>query len=184
MDTDILASGQVYADPRDAHRPTLGCTEEVDRHAAHISTPAALPAADREPRVRPARAGHGRRSPVLDRRRPDDGVERVDDRSVVRRGRHGRRAQPTHGDVLRDGRVLVVGAIGGGFPGPDPRRTAEVYDPASNTWSATGQLTAPRTDHVAVRLADGRVLVAGSDYYRTAEMCDIIPSTAAEIFSP
>jgi hypothetical protein len=31
-----------------------------------------------------------------------------------------------------------------------------VYDPASNMWSATGQLGAPRVDHVAVRLIGGR----------------------------
>jgi Galactose oxidase, central domain len=65
----------------------------------------------------------------------------------------------------------VVGTIAI-FPGGEARRTGEVYDPASNTWSATGQLTAPRTDHVTVRLTDGRILVAGSDYDRTAEIYD------------
>src|SRR5439155_11427744 len=50
--------------------------------------------------------------------------------------------------------------------------TAELYDGASGTWSAAGALHVARADQVAVRLADGRVLVAGGSYSATAEMHD------------
>src|SRR6266545_3864595 len=61
---------------------------------------------------------------------------------------------------LLDGRVLVVGTIAT-FPGGEARRTGEVYDPASNTWSPTRSLRIPRWRHTATLLADGTVLVAG-----------------------
>jgi hypothetical protein len=70
----------------------------------------------------------------------------------------------TDPDMVRllDGRVLVVGGSGGDF---DPS-TAEVYDPASGTWSATGSMLNPLVLGPVV-LLDGRVLVGdvldGSD---------------------
>jgi hypothetical protein len=60
-----------------------------------------------------------------------------------------------HGAVrLLDGRMLVLGGSGGDF---DPS-TAEVYDPASGTWSPTGSMLNPMVLGPAV-LLDGRVLV-------------------------
>ena len=60
--------------------------------------------------------------------------------------------------TLANGRVLVVGGSG--------VTTAELYDPATATWLAGGTLSESRGLHVAVRLADGRVLVAGRDIAR------------------
>jgi len=36
-----------------------------------------------------------------------------------------------------------------------------LYDPATGKFTATGSMTAARHDNVAVRLADGRVLIEG-----------------------
>jgi hypothetical protein len=58
---------------------------------------------------------------------------------------------------LGDGRVLVVG--GSGDPGTET--SAEIYDPATGSWSLTGSLHVGRTLHTTTLLADGRVLVTG-----------------------
>jgi hypothetical protein len=39
--------------------------------------------------------------------------------------------------------------------------TAEIYDPATNSWSAAGEMANARITHSALLLADGRVLVIG-----------------------
>ena len=61
--------------------------------------------------------------------------------------------------TLQDGRVLVAGGTtsGGGITS-----AAEIYDPASNSWTpVAGGMTAPRSNHTASLLADGTVLIAG-----------------------
>ena len=57
---------------------------------------------------------------------------------------------------LANGRVLVAG--GGN---PSALASAELYDPSSNSWSATGSMNAPHGPN-GVLLQDGRVLVADS----------------------
>ena len=60
--------------------------------------------------------------------------------------------------LLADDRVLIVGGSGGdGWPAA----TAELYDPATCTFSRTGSMPAPRASYAATLLADGRVLIAG-----------------------
>ncbi len=73
--------------------------------------------------------------------------------------------------LLPSGKVLVAGgfditkrpAIGGS---PEIVATAELYDPSSGTWSATGSMSTSRRDHTATLLPDGTVLVVGG--YRNA----------------
>ncbi len=60
--------------------------------------------------------------------------------------------------LLPDGRVLVVGGWG---TTTGPLASAEVYDPASNTWTATSSLSVARYAHTATLLKDGTVLVVG-----------------------
>jgi hypothetical protein len=63
---------------------------------------------------------------------------------------------------LPNGMVLVAG----GYDNSNPRRfiylaSAELYDPASGAWTATGSLNTARYAHTATLLLNGMVLVAG-----------------------
>ena len=62
--------------------------------------------------------------------------------------------------LLRTGKVLVVGGCVDNFWSCARTGSAELYDPASESWTSAGDIT-PLFLHVAVLLADGRVLVAG-----------------------
>src|SRR5262249_48717826 len=61
--------------------------------------------------------------------------------------------------LLQDGRVLVAGGVIDGSA--YVTNTAEIYDPATNAWSATGSMNVARGFHSAVLLPDGKVLVTG-----------------------
>jgi hypothetical protein len=95
--------------------------------------------------------------------------------------------------LLKDGRVLIVGgydsddftgtgiAVPGATPvatrALDPRRTAELYDPKTGTFSPTGSMAMDRYRHTATLLPDGRVLVVGGESLKfgveaTAELYD------------
>ena len=64
--------------------------------------------------------------------------------------------------LLADGRVLVAGGFQqSSFHPPTPVSAAELYDPATGTWSVTGSLVTGRGGHTATLLPNGRVLVAG-----------------------
>ena len=61
--------------------------------------------------------------------------------------------------LLPDGRVLVVGGRGGSDMATT--RSAELFDPDDDSFTATGSMANDRARHVAVLLEDGRVWVAG-----------------------
>ena len=79
--------------------------------------------------------------------------------------------------LLKNGKVLIAG--GNEFSGYPTwlvaSATAELYDPATGTFSATGSMTTGRKSHTATLLTDGRVLIVGGS---TAA------SAAAEIYDP
>lgn len=62
--------------------------------------------------------------------------------------------------LLNNGKVLITGGDTSGTFG-NQLASAELYDPLTGTFSAAGNMTAPRDNHFAVLLADGRVLVEG-----------------------
>ena len=64
-------------------------------------------------------------------------------------GRYGHTAT-----LLDNGKVLLVG----GYP---VSIAAELYDPATGTWSATGSAIGSVYSHTATKMANGKVLVAG-----------------------
>src|SRR5438876_6604994 len=59
--------------------------------------------------------------------------------------------------LLADGRVVLIG----GENASGPVREAEIFDPASGTFSTVANSIVSRADHTATLLADGRVLVIG-----------------------
>jgi hypothetical protein len=69
--------------------------------------------------------------------------------------------------LLANGTVLVAGGAGSAEESAcqchAPIGTAELYDPASGTWSDTASMIEVRGGHTATLLADGRVLVASGN---------------------
>ena len=76
--------------------------------------------------------------------------------------------------LLPSGKVLVAGGVGGsGAP-----TSAELYDPASDSWTTTtGSLNTGRYFHTATLLPSGKVLVAGGNSGSG-------PLTSAELYDP
>jgi N-acetylneuraminic acid mutarotase len=62
--------------------------------------------------------------------------------------------------LLGSGKVLVVAGLQS-YPDCTYRATAELYDPATNTWAATGSLHLARSSATTTLLASGKVLLAG-----------------------
>jgi hypothetical protein len=63
--------------------------------------------------------------------------------------------------LLPNGQVLIVGGCLDTGGSCQTLASAELYDPATETFSATGSLIAERADHTATLLSNGQVLVAG-----------------------
>ena len=61
--------------------------------------------------------------------------------------------------TLQDGSILLVG--GGNYDESGAVANADIYDPATGMFAATGSMHTARAAFMAVRLQDGKVLVAG-----------------------
>jgi hypothetical protein len=83
---------------------------------------------------------------------------------------------------LKDGRVLVAGGFYDDAAGDHYLGSAEVFDPATGSFSSAGigAMGVPRHGPVAAPLPDGRVLVAGGDYNDGTDH----PLASAEVFNP
>jgi hypothetical protein len=87
--------------------------------------------------------------------------------------------------LLADGRVLIVGGIGQQAPDFSDAAVAEaeIWDPATGSFSSAGRDAAGRALHTATLLSDGRVLIAGG--FTRAERAEVAGVTAsAEIWAP
>jgi len=79
--------------------------------------------------------------------------------------------------LLPNGKVLIAGGYTGTFP--YSTATAELFDPATGTWTTTGALNTDRYAHAASLLPNGKVLIVGganntSPFYLTsAEQYDV-----------
>jgi hypothetical protein len=83
--------------------------------------------------------------------------------------------------LLQNGKVLVVGGANG-LEQEDLSSTAELYDPATRTWSSTGKLVKGRMSHTATLLPNGKVLVVGGG--RTRPEPSPAPRLPAELYDP
>jgi N-acetylneuraminic acid mutarotase len=77
--------------------------------------------------------------------------------------------------LLATGKVLVAGGETTSSPGT-VLSSAELYDPASNTWSVASSMATARGNYGETLLANGKVLVTGGDdgsgYLSSAELYD------------
>lgn len=84
--------------------------------------------------------------------------------------------------LLLSGKVLVAAGFG---PHADSMwtqlPTAELYDPATNSWSSTGALSRGRRATTATLLPSGKVLVTGGE---TSEPSPLSAASSAELYDP
>lgn len=79
--------------------------------------------------------------------------------------------------TLNDGRVLAVGGANSNSY-LTPTNSAEIYNPATNSWKSVASMSKARCKHAAVKLNDGRVFVVGGEPFRWQS------KSYAEIYDP
>ena len=116
----------------------------------------------------PASLGHGHG--LSERRAVRSGDEVLAPHRPLETPRHSHSALR-----LASGMVLVTGGIGGDGK---PLRSAELYNPATGTWTSAGTMLVARRDHMVAQLPKGDVLIAG-DMNELKE-----PLFSAEVYEP
>src|SRR6516164_4111220 len=90
--------------------------------------------------------------------------------------------------LLSNGNVLVAGGVSSLYDSntqsdTDTVTTAEICNPATHTWTATGSLNASRADAATTLLQDGKVLTVGG-YNKTGQSTSNTYLTSAELYDP
>ena len=83
--------------------------------------------------------------------------------------------------LLPNGKVLIAG---GGYSGRDSvssLTSAELYDPSTGAFTATGDMTMPRQRHTATLLPNGKVLIVGGETCNDSDRCLL---ASAEFYDP
>lgn len=80
--------------------------------------------------------------------------------------------------LLSNGQVLVAGGINATTNGCNTLASAELYNPSTGTWTATGNMTTGRYSFVLTALPNGKVLAAGGTN------CGGGGLTSAELYNP
>ena len=81
--------------------------------------------------------------------------------------------------LLANGKVLIAG--GGNYVdsgGSQILASAELYDPATGTFTTTGSMAVARFDHTATLLSSGMVLIAGGGQFSDSQLA------SAELYDP
>lgn len=83
--------------------------------------------------------------------------------------------------LLPDGKVLIAGGFREEGTSEVAISSAEIFDPATNTFTPTNDLNEPRNGHTATLLPNGKVLLAGgwNQHGRTATAEVYDPQTGA-----
>ena len=164
FDGPYIASAEVYDPTTGTFRPTGSMATGRNLHTATLLA---------DGRVLIA-GGNGRGTQPLGSAElfdPTTGKFRPTGSMVVGRGFHT-------ATLLADGRVLITGGTSDGWTGAHFLASAEIYDPTTGKFAATGRMADKRGNHTATRLLDGRVLVTGGTADGAASLA------TAEIYDP
>src|SRR3989304_3352953 len=77
-------------------------------------------------------------------------------------------------NLLSNGKVLIAG----GYNNSDTLSTAELYDPATGSFTPTGSMVTGRVWHTATLMPNGKVLIAGGRNQIS------VPLSSAEVYDP
>jgi len=80
--------------------------------------------------------------------------------------------------LLSNGEVLIAGGLSMTTSPPAPLDMAELFNPASASFTPTGNMTTARANHTSTLLADGKVLITGGGFVATGILA------TAELFNP
>jgi hypothetical protein len=84
--------------------------------------------------------------------------------------------------LLGAGKVLIAGGAVSKYPNEHTTGAAELYDPSTGVWAATGGMNTSRALHQATLLQNGQVLVSGGqNFSRTTKLTYL---SSAELYTP